>query len=81
MVLSFIKPGSNKWEKKHKQHSLSTDYLANRFLTMSNKDFDKFVSEVSEARSSMKSKKEAVEFGKELTKDVLIPLLINSAKK
>lgn len=71
----------DKWEKKHKIYSLNIEFLGEKFLTMSKKDFEKLVDDVREARENARNKKEAVEFGKQITKDVLIPLLIDAAKK
>lgn len=69
------------WERKNKTHAIPDEFLALRFLDMSEKDFEDFVSKVRDARAGVKNKKEAVDFAKTLSKDVLIPLLINSATK
>lgn len=70
-----------KWEKEHQVFSLSSEFLSTKLLTMSDDDFKVFVDGVRKARKAQISNKEAVDFAKELSKDVIIPLIINSAKK
>lgn len=70
-------PESNldKWESE-KVVSIEADALSQKFLSMSEGDFNKFVTKVREARESEKSKKEALDFAKEISKEVIIPLLL-----